>query len=111
MIRAKANEKGAHIRKNADGTTSYNLTCRFCTNEPEETQKHLLEECKTIHQDDTTIITHEEIFAEFDKEKTKTTANKITRIIDLIEKNEVKQKRKQYIPKYPCTRYRRMVSC
>ena len=104
MIRAKANEKGAHIRKNADGTTSHNLECRFCQSKPEETQKHLLEECDSLHIDDSTKITNDEIFAEFNREETKTTANKILRIIDLIDQNEVKQKRKEYKPKYPCTK-------
>ena len=104
MIRAKANEKGAHMRKNADGTTSHNLECRFCQNKPEETQKHLFEECDSLHIDDTTKITNDEIFAEFNREETKTTANKILRIINLIDQNEVKQKRKEYKPKYPCTK-------
>ena len=102
MIRAKSNEKGAHTRKNADGSTSLDLGCRFCQTNQEESQKHLFEECSTIHNDATTKITNEEIFAEYDREKTKATANKIISIIDLIDKNDTKRKRKEYKPKYPC---------
>ena len=52
--------------------------CRMCNTE-EETQKHILEECRNIDRSETGKITEEEIFTE-EIEKIKITARKINRI-------------------------------
>ena len=97
MIRAKNNERGAH--QNED-----QLRCRFCNEEETETQQHIFEQCPAIHKDETTKITKEEIFAEYDHTNTKVTANKIINIIKLLEeKGEERKERKAYTgQKYPC---------
>ena len=96
MIRAKNNERGAHQKEDQ-------LKCRFCKIEEIETQQHILELCPKIHKDETTKITHQEIFAEYDPTKTKETANKILHIIELLEEKVEKGERKTYAgKKYPC---------
>ena len=98
MIRAKNNERGAHQKEDQ-------LRCRFCKIEEIETQQNILEQCPRIHTDEKTKITHQEIFADYDPNKTKITANKILHIIELLEGKEEKRERKTYTgQKYPCVR-------
>ena len=66
------------IKENFRG--KYNQpSCRLC-NDPLETQEHILEECKTIHKDESTKIHIEEIFNE-DTNSLRTTAERIRTIM------------------------------
>ncbi len=61
-------------------------TRRKCKRE-EETQEHILEQCKELHENDMTKIRKTEIF-EDDPEKLKTTAKKITTLMERVIENE-----------------------
>ena len=54
--------------------------CRIC-GEKEETQEHILEECRGLNDDEHDKITTQEIF-ESDTEKLRITANKINKKIN-----------------------------
>ena len=60
-----------------------NLKCRAC-NTAEETQKHVLEECKGLHTCENTKVTNEEIFDE-NPTTLGRTAEKIENIINKLE--------------------------
>ena len=90
MFPAKNNQRGNHP----------DLICRFCKKE-DETQEHLLNECKTLHTDNRTKIKTTEIFAEYD-ENTKETANKLLAIMEKIDELEGNIPGK--VNKYPCTK-------
>ena len=52
MMKVKSNYKNGHT----------NLKCRMCKNE-EETQAHILENCPSMHPDDTLKVTKPELFS------------------------------------------------
>jgi hypothetical protein len=60
-----------------------NLTCRACKNET-ETQEHILEECKAIHDKKDTTTSKEDIFSN-DLQLLRTTAKKITKTMVEVE--------------------------
>ena len=92
MFPAKNNFRSAHSDN----------SCRFCNNAT-ETQEHLLNECITLHPDNTTKITYEDIFAtNATTQMTKQTATKIQAILEQIESIEPKPITKTN--KYPCTK-------
>ena len=76
MTKIKRNYKGAYR----------NLTCRGC-NATEETQKHVLEECTSIHQDETTKIYEEQYFTD-NIDMLKETVKKIKPILARLEQSE-----------------------
>ena len=86
--------------KNNQRDNHPDLTCRFCKNE-DETQEHLLNECKILHTDNKTKIKATEIFAEYDG-NTKITANKLLAIMEKIDELEGNIPGK--VNKYPCTK-------
>ena len=91
MFPAKNNFRGAHSDN----------TCRFCT-KATETQEHLFNECTTLHANNTTKVTYEEIFAtNTTTQASKQTANKLQHILEEIENLEPKPITKTN--KYPCT--------
>ena len=61
------------------------LKCRAC-NKKDETQEHILSECQTIHKDNDTKVTKESLFSKEVKEL-KVTANKVTKIMDILCKD------------------------
>ena len=73
MIKAKDNYRNGHTDQ----------TCRACKTEA-ETQDHILQGCKTIHQDETTKVKHEDIFSE-STDTLRETANKIGEILEKLE--------------------------
>ena len=75
MLQVKNNFRNAHE----------DLICRMCKNSP-ETQIHILQECKAIHKDPSTMIKNEEIFTE-DKTTLKIAAEKIANIQENLQKN------------------------
>ena len=60
------------------------MTCRACGH-PLEDQNHVLVECKTIHPNDTTKVTPDQIFTEHIP-TLKTTAKKIQEATNKLEK-------------------------
>ena len=104
MIRAKNNERGAHITTIlSTGEKIENLKCRYCNNTEIETQEHILNECEGIHNNDTTKVTNEELFEQYGP-NTRNTANKIIKIQDKMETRIERPSRKKYTAqKYPCT--------
>ena len=72
MLKVKGNYKNA----------STNLNCRLC-NDKEETQTHILEECKCLNEKEK-IITKQMIFNE-DVEQLKSTAKAIERRMKTLE--------------------------
>ena len=71
MTQVKNNYKNAH----------QDQLCRMCGQQP-ETQTHILTLCQSIHTEDNTKVSDDEIFTE-DKETLITTANKIKKIMEL----------------------------
>ena len=91
MFPVKNNFRGAHSDD----------TCRFCNNAI-ETQEHILNECTTVHNDNTTKVTSEDIFATNSTiQSTKLIAKKLETILEQIEKLDPKPITKTN--KYPCT--------
>ncbi len=64
-------------------------TCRKCKNE-EETQEHILEQCKQLHKNNETKITKTDIF-ETDPIKLKTTAERIVTLIEKLTSQESRE--------------------
>ena len=92
MFPAKNNFRQAHSDNN----------CRFCKNTV-ETQEHILSECTTLHTENTTKVTNEDIFAvNSTTQTTKQTANKLQAILEKIENLDPKPITKTN--KYPCTK-------
>lgn len=66
---------------------SQTLTCRACK-EQEETQRHILTECKTIHVDDSTKIRYEDIYEEKDMTILRITSRKINNTMKILSEIE-----------------------
>ena len=62
-------------------------TCRRCKLHP-ETQKHILTECNEIHRNEELRINYDEIYEQEDMIKLATTARKIRKIMDCLEKKQ-----------------------
>ncbi len=77
MIKAKANYKNMFKK---------DMKCRACGH-PEETQNHILSECKAIHTNDSTKVTMDQFFTE-NIPTLKTTAKKVQKILEKIENPE-----------------------
>jgi len=63
------------------------LVCRGC-GKHDETQQHILEKCETIHVNEETRITNNDIFTE-DTDKLKKTAKIINKIITKIDNTSI----------------------
>ena len=74
MIEVKHNYKAKYM----------NLNCRFCAEEP-ETQAHILEECMQINRQEYPVVSTAEIFEETNETQMKTTADKISKIRQLLK--------------------------
>ena len=70
MLKVKGNYKNGHP----------DLTCRMCKAET-ETQKHVLEECVAIHQDEATKIPKHQLFNE-NPDTLREIAKKLDKIMD-----------------------------
>ena len=77
----KARTRMLDVKNNYRGKYSTNI-CRLC-NMAEETQEHILEQCKTIHKDITTTVKKHELFSKI-IEELKQTVKKITRIMTIL---------------------------
>ena len=76
MLKTKTNYKNMHK----------DTKCRGCS-QKDETQKHILEECPTIHKDPELKTTTEDLFKTYSKQ-TKQTAKNIIQIQDIIRQCE-----------------------
>jgi hypothetical protein len=76
MIKVKRNFKGAYT----------NLTCRGC-NANEENQKHVLEECSSIHESEVTKIFKEDYFTD-DVDTLKETVKKVKTILTRLDQSD-----------------------
>ena len=70
MIKVKGNYKNGYG----------NLTCRMCKT-TEETQKHILEECPVLHNSESIMVPHHQLFNE-DTDTLKMIAQKIEKIFE-----------------------------
>ena len=70
MLKVKGNYKNGHP----------NQTCRMCKTEG-ESQKHILEECPAIHQDENTKIPKHQLFND-NPDTLRETAKRIDKIMD-----------------------------
>jgi len=77
----KARTRMLDVKENFKNKYPGTQGCRMCNEEP-ETQKHILEDCKGVHADDTTKVTKEDLFR---KEGMNTTAEKIIKIQEQIK--------------------------
>ena len=82
----KARTRMLDIKNNFRGKYN-NLTCRGC-GEVNETQEHVLNECKSIHQNENTRVEQKDIFSNNITTLTKT-AESIDDIMEIIRKSEV----------------------
>ena len=82
----KARTQMLDIKNNFRGKYN-NITCRGC-GEANETQEHVLNECKSIHQSENTRVEQKDIFSNNITTLTKT-AESIDDIMELIRKSEV----------------------
>ena len=83
----KARTRMLDAKNNFRGKYS-DLLCRGC-GQASETQKHILEECPTLHPDNLTKVTEENIFNE-EIESLKKVCNKIIRIENKLSQSEVR---------------------
>ena len=77
----KARTRMLDIKNNFRG--KYDLKCRACGT-TEETQEHILEQCKIIHREDSTTVAREDIFTE-DLGTLEETAKKVKDVMERIQ--------------------------
>ena len=83
----KARTRMLDIKENFSNKPG-NKMCRACNNE-EETIRHVLQECRTIHKDQNLIVEQDDIFVN-DIPYLKLTAKNIREIIDKLTENDKK---------------------
>ena len=81
----KARTRMIDVKNNFRGKYQNNL-CRLC-NETNETQEHVMEECKIIHRNEETKVRKSDLFNKT-TEELRETAKKVENIIKIIEKAE-----------------------
>ncbi len=72
------------VKMNYTNKYKSNLKCRACQQE-EESQKHIMEECRKIHTNEETMVKEEEIYTE-DVTILKNTTKKIISILAKLDK-------------------------
>jgi hypothetical protein len=78
----KARTRMLAVKNNYRGMFS-DIICRKCGSE-QETQEHILEKCKTIHKDNSLIVTKYDIFKDFNMQETSRIASKIDKVMELV---------------------------
>ena len=88
----KARSRMLEVKENFKTKHKGEIKCRLCK-EADETQKHILEECMVLHEDETMKITYEDIYEDEDMDKLKETARKIRQTIDKLEESTKENER------------------